>query len=150
MPSEQDQGFTLLEVMIALAILGMTITVLLGLRNWNLDTRIFSQNVTTATLLVQKKLAETELAIDGPPEFGVTTGEFEDDAPGFFWRQIVSSTPLTIDVREVKVRVFWGIRDVADISSSISTLNSGDDEDEDEDEDDGANGVEAVAYYLFK
>ncbi|HIO21966.1 MAG TPA: prepilin-type N-terminal cleavage/methylation domain-containing protein, partial [Nitrospirales bacterium] len=46
---KSNQGFTLLEVMISLAILGITSTVLLGLRNWDLDARIFSQKVTIAT-----------------------------------------------------------------------------------------------------
>ena len=136
-----DQGFTLLEVMISLAIFGMTATVLLGLRNWDLDARIFSQKVTTATLLVQEKLVEAELAIDGPPAFGVTTGDFEDRAPGFFWRQTVSGTPLTIDVREVKVRVSW---DSSHEEGPVALSSVFDDEEE------TADAVEAVAYYLFE
>lgn len=141
MACKGDQGFTLLEVMISLAIFGMTATVLLGLRNWDLDTRIFSQNVTTATLLVQEKLVEAELAVDGPPVFGVTTGDFEDRVPGFYWRQTVSSTPLTIDVREVKVRVSW------DRSHEEGPVVLSSDFDEEEET---ADAVEAVAYYLFK
>ncbi len=141
---KSNQGFTLLEVMISLAILGITSTVLLGLRNWDLDARIFSQKVTIATLLVQEKLVEAELAVDGPPAFGVTTGDFGDRAPGFVWRQKVSTTPLTIDVREVKVRVSWGSHHDED---SV-VLSSESDEDEEEEEE-TADAVDAVAYYLF-
>ncbi len=126
--------------MIALSIFGMTATVLLGLRNWDLDTRIFSQNVTLATLLVQEKMTEAELAIDGPPAFGTTRGEFEDRASGFVWQQTVSATPLTIDVREVKVRVSWG-PDADD--DRLSVLSESDEPEE------SADAVEAVAYYLF-
>ena len=140
MALKDNQGFTLLEVMISLAIFGMTATVLLGLRNWDIDTRMFSQNVTIATLLVQEKLVEAELAVDGPPEFGVTTGDFEDRAPGFFWRQTVSATPLTIDVREVKVRVSWELRDEEEFVISS----------ESDEEEETADAVEAVAYYLFE
>ncbi len=140
MALKRNHGFTLLEVMISLAIFGMTATVLLGLRNWDLDTRIFSQKVTTATLLVQEKLVEAELAVDGPPAFGVTTGDFEDRAPGFFWRQTVSATPLTIDVREVKVRVSWALRNKEDFVISA----------ESDEEEETADAVEAVAYYLFE
>jgi len=136
-----EQGFTLLEVMISLAIFGMTATVLLGLRNWDLDTRIFSHNVTIATLLVQEKLVEAELAVDGPPAFGVTTGDFGERAPGFFWRQTVSSTPLSIDVREVKLRVSWESRD----EEESFVLSSVFDEEEE-----SADAVEAVAYYIFE
>ena len=141
MSTKPNHGFTLLEVMISLAVFGMTAIVLLGLRNWDLDTRIFSQNVTTATLLVQEKLVEAELAVDGPPAFGVTTGDFEDRAPGFFWKQTVSSTPLTIDVREVKVRVSWD----PDLEEGPVVLSSEFDEEEET-----ADAVEAVAYYLFE
>ena len=140
---KRNQGFTLLEVMISLAILGITATVLLGLRNWDLDARIFSQKVTIATLLVQEKLVEAELAFDGPPAFGVTTGDFGDRAPGFFWRQKVSTTPLTIDVREVNVRVSWGPHHKE--GSVVSAPEFDDDEEEET-----ADAVEAVAYYLFK
>ena len=140
MALKRNHGFTLLEVMISLAIFGMTATVLLGLRNWDLDTRIFSQKVTIATLLVQEKLVEAELAVDGPPAFGVTTGDFEDRAPGFFWRQTVSATPLTIDVREVKVRVSWALRNKEDFVISA----------ESDEEEETADAVEAVAYYLFE
>ena len=130
--------------MIALAIIGMTAIVLLGLRNWDLDTRIFSQNVTIATLLVQEKLVEAALAVDGPPAFGVMAGEFDDRAPGFFWRRTVSATPLTIDVREVKVRVSWGQSHADDVPVISSVFDA-------EDEEQGtADAVEAVAYYLFE
>ncbi|MBQ26985.1 MAG: hypothetical protein CMH81_02405 [Nitrospiraceae bacterium] len=141
MALKDNQGFTLLEVMISLAIFGMTATVLLGLRNWDIDTRMFSQNVTIATLLVQEKLVEAELAVDGPPAFGVSTGDFGDRAPGFFWRQTVSATPLTIDVREVKARVSWGQGN----EEENFVLSSGSDE-----ETETADAVEAVAYYLFE
>ena len=142
MATTNNDGFTLLEVMISLAILGVTATVVLGLRNWDLDTRIFSQNVTTATLLVQEKLVDAELAVDGPPAFGVTTGAFGDRAPGFFWRQTVSTTPLTIDVREVKVRVSW-LRPEASNEPVIKPS-------EFDEETETADMVEAVAYYLFE
>tara|TARA_B100000315_G_scaffold259925_1_gene318117 strand:- start:1622 stop:2065 length:444 start_codon:yes stop_codon:yes gene_type:complete len=146
MVSKNNQGFTLLEVMISLAVLGVTAIVLLGLRNWDLDTRLFSQKVTIATLLVQEKLVEAELAVDGPPAFGVTTGDFGDRAPGFFWRQTVSATPLTIDVREVKARVSWGQRD----EEENFVISSGFGEDADDEETETSDAVEAVAYYLFE
>ena len=69
-----DQGFTLLEVLIALGILALALPILLGLRNWDLDLYARARDLTTATILAQEKLVETELGALVP--LGETGGEF--------------------------------------------------------------------------
>ena len=112
-----ERGFTLLEVVIALGILALALPILLGLRNWDLDLHARAKEMTTATILAQEKLIETELGTLLP--FGETGGEFLPTPLGsqpttvvtnrpsnYRWKRIVSSTPLPI-VREVKIQVLW-------------------------------------------
>lgn len=112
-----SRGFTLLEVLIALAILALGLPILLGLRNFDLDLHARAGDIVSATLLAQEKLIETELS----PEFplGETTGDFlrpplgadsttdrAERAEMFRWKRVVTSTPLP-NVREVKIQIIW-------------------------------------------
>jgi general secretion pathway protein I len=110
-------GFTLLEVMLAMALLAIVLPVLLGLRNRDLDLRERAREITTATLLAQEKLLETELLAVRPT--GDQSGDFkdappglsfratgEDRAPGYRWRRSIVPTPLE-KVQEIRVEVFW-------------------------------------------
>ncbi|TMQ30118.1 MAG: prepilin-type N-terminal cleavage/methylation domain-containing protein [Nitrospirae bacterium] len=112
-----ERGFTLLEVLIALGILALALPILLGLRNWDLDLHARAKELTTATILAQEKLIETELGTLLP--LGETGGEFLSTPLGsqatpeitnrpsnYRWKRIVSPTPLPI-VREVKIQVLW-------------------------------------------
>jgi len=87
-------GFTLLEVLVAVVILGTALAVLLGSVNKNLILASQSKSLTIAGILAQKKLTEIEL--EGFPEIREEQGEFEE-APGFNW--VLSIRPF--DVREV-------------------------------------------------
>jgi general secretion pathway protein I len=111
------EGFTLLEVLIALGILALALPILLGLRNWDLDLYARADELTTATLLAQEKLLETELSksialgetsgdFQGTPLGFQSLGDITDRAPNYRWKRIVISTPLPL-VREVKIQVFW-------------------------------------------
>ena len=111
------RGFTLLEVLIALGILALALPILLGLRNWDLDLHARAKELTTATILAQEKLVETDLGTLLP--LGETGGEFLATPLGsqataemtnrpsnYRWKRIVSSTPLP-SVREVRIQVLW-------------------------------------------
>lgn len=110
-------GYTLLEVLVALAILAIALPVLLGLRNWDVNLRHHARQLTLATLLAQEKLHESDAR--GFPPLGDQHGEFtqaplgltpleEHDGrvPGFRWTQSILPTPLQ-HVREITIRVFW-------------------------------------------
>ncbi|MGQ0812502.1 MAG: type IV pilus modification PilV family protein [Nitrospiraceae bacterium] len=110
-------GFTLLEVMIAMAILAIALPALLGLRNWDVDLHMRARDMTTATLLAQEKLMESELLgflplgeisgdFQGMPLGNQTTNEAKDRAPGYRWKRIVSPTPLDT-IREVRIQIIW-------------------------------------------
>ncbi len=113
-----QRGFTLLEVMMALALLALALPILLGLRNWDLSLRAQADTWTQATLLAQEKLLETELQRGFPP-IGEQSGEFTERlpgfqfataptnrAPGFRWKRTVAPTPFDT-IREVRIRISW-------------------------------------------
>lgn len=112
-----QRGFTLLEVMIAVAVLALALPILLGLRNRDMQMIERSRMLTTATLLAQEKVFETALQ-DYPP-IGEQRGEFTtpppgyafnpsgtDRAPGFRWTRIVGPTAFEY-IRDVRIRVSW-------------------------------------------
>ena len=103
-------GFTLLEVMIALAVVAIAMMALLGLHHQSLQSVIHSQDSTKAALLAQDLMSQAEL--QRFPEVGNRSGDFESLYPGRFkgfrWQQIVEPAAAFPDIRKVKVRIIYG------------------------------------------
>ena len=104
-----DTGFTLLEVLVAVTILGVALVSLLGLHVGNLARLGENQRITEATLLAQGLMTEIE---SGPPaSLGSEQGDFEETYPERYpdlgWERAVLTTPLP-DLREIRVRVYRG------------------------------------------
>lgn len=112
-----QRGFILLDVLMALALLAITLPVLLGLANRDIELLGYARALTTATLLAQEKLFETEAG--SFPPVGEQMGDFQipsagmssererhDPRDAFRWTRTVEATPLE-DVREVRVRISW-------------------------------------------
>jgi general secretion pathway protein I len=125
-----ESGFTLLEVLLAIALLAIALPVLLGLRNFDLDLHARAGELTAATLLAQEKLLEADLA--GLYPIGETVGDFRnaplgaplsvqaaDRAVGYKWKRTISPTPLEL-IREVRIKVSWP-RGAAEESVEVST-----------------------------
>ncbi len=104
----ERSGFTLLEVLVALAILSIALVVLLGLRNQDVNLVDATRHLTVATALARMKMVETDL--EGFPGLGEADGEFGEGYSDFHWHRVVSSTPFDY-VREVRVSVMWGQND---------------------------------------
>jgi prepilin-type N-terminal cleavage/methylation domain-containing protein len=102
----RDPGFTLHEVMVAMAVLATAFTALLGLHVRNLEVVARDQAYLEAVLLARTLMTEVELR--GAAEVGETSGDFETiypgQYPGFRWERSVSDTGL-FDTREVRIRV---------------------------------------------
>lgn len=97
------KGFTLLEVMIALAIIATVLVALLGLQARTINLGERQQNVTRATLLAQEKMNELELNIGSRGNDGIFDTPFDQ----FRWQVEYNPTPLAT-VSEVTVTVSWG------------------------------------------
>lgn len=101
---QRAEGFTLLEVMIALAIVATALMALLSLGNRSIGVHDRLQKTTRATLLAQAKMAEFETS--GLPQDS-DNGSFAEPFEDFRWRFTLAETPLP-SIVEVKVIVVWG------------------------------------------
>jgi len=101
----REAGFTLLEVMIALAIVAVVLVALLGLENRTLEVSGRQQLLTRATLLAAARLAEVEAAPF--TVLGDKAGSFDAPDEQFQWQMQVLATPLP-QVARVEMTVAWG------------------------------------------
>jgi general secretion pathway protein I len=98
-------GFTLLEVMVALAIIAFAVVTYIHSQNTSMALLNESTNVTAATLLAQGRMVVLEGSdFPGPLE---REGTFEDpEYASFRWKERVVSTPLP-SIFEASVEVSW-------------------------------------------
>jgi prepilin-type N-terminal cleavage/methylation domain-containing protein len=112
------KAFTLLEVVVAIAILAISLACLFGSQSQSLSIATESQFNTTASLLAGLKLAELE---SGKLEPADGAGDFGSDFPGYKWQMAVSSAADTLPeifnkpdgaasgrLRRADLTVFWG------------------------------------------
>lgn len=99
------EGFSLLEVMVALAIIAFAVVTYVHSQNTGIALLTESTNVTVATLLAQRRMILLEAGdITGPLE---REGFFEEaEYASFRWKERVVSTPLP-NVLETHVDVSW-------------------------------------------
>ncbi len=106
-PVRSSSGFTLLEIMIALAIISIALTALLSLGNRTIGVHDRLQKITQATLLAQHKMSEIEASSGSLVVQSEESGVFEEPNNTFSWRVDYTETPLP-SIRMVSVTVIWG------------------------------------------
>jgi general secretion pathway protein I len=106
-PAARQAGFTLLEVMVALAIVAFAIVGLLGLHARNIQIIARDQSLTRATLLAREIISQIQFQVmtNGLQDLGDSQGTFEG-YPGYRWERRVMPTGLD-EMREVVIRVIW-------------------------------------------
>ena len=106
---QTEKGFTLLEVMIALAVVSIALVALLGLANRSLATNERIQRVTHGTLLAQQKIAEIEARVksSGSSDEDANKGVFAEPFSAYRWEASYEETPLA-SVEMVTITVAWG------------------------------------------
>ena len=97
-------GFTLLEVMVALAIIAMVLVVMLGLVQRNILTNERLQKMTRATLLAKQKMAEVENKMIPADQI---QGTFDEPNQEFTWHIVYTPTPIT-GIQQIDLSVIWG------------------------------------------
>jgi general secretion pathway protein I len=107
--TRNPKGFTLLEVLVALAVLAVALVSLLGLQNRNLLLTMQAERLSTATLLAREMLTRTQL--EGQDAARVTAGDFStlhpQQYPEFHWQRTVRPAPIE-GLWELRVAVTWG------------------------------------------
>lgn len=105
-----SRAFTLLEVMIAIAVLGIAMLALLSLQHQDLQSVIAAQELSRAAMLAQTLMTQAEM--QRFPPLGTTRGDFHrlypGEYPNFRWERIVEASGIFPDVREVEIRVIFG------------------------------------------
>ena len=104
--SHQD-GFTLLEVMIALAIVATVLVALLGLQTRTINMGDRQQKITQATMLAQERMTVLEIAAGKSSTSRDDEGAFAEPFENYRWQVRYKPTPLAA-VQEVTVTVIWG------------------------------------------
>lgn len=82
-----DKGFSLLEVMVALAMVAVALTAVLGSQSQGVSLAAEARFSTTAPLLAHSVLARYE-TVD-PLDLRDDSGDFGDDFPGYLWQATV-------------------------------------------------------------
>jgi type II secretion system protein I len=107
----QSKAFTLLEVMVAVAILGMVLVSLIGLKNRSMQDVMLADHITTATLLATRKMNENLVTVGTRTVFQKEDeGEFpEEEFKDYTWKESISQLqPVeNVTITEVRVAVLW-------------------------------------------
>ncbi len=91
MDSHRNRGFTLIEVMVALAIVAFSLTAVAASMGQMIDTANAMRERTYASWIAQNKIAEMRLA-NVIPEVTSTSGEVDFAGTEWAWRADVSET----------------------------------------------------------
>jgi len=108
-----NKGFSLLEVMIAVALIAIALTALLGSQSQSVSFANSAKFETMAALLAQSKMSE--IAMQEADELSGDSGDFGDDYPGYAWEATVSDISIEgVDnisdyLKQVDLTVTWGV-----------------------------------------
>lgn len=101
MTNSKGAGFTLLEVMIAIAILAVSLLAIFNLQSTSLIGSARAQKFAVATLLARQKMTEVLLEIEKGiprgefPEDKEDSGDFEEEKyPDYGWRLTIKKTEI--------------------------------------------------------
>lgn len=100
------KGFTLLEVMVALAIMAGVVLTVISSVNFHLSLVARDREETIALLLARSKLEELQLPDSAETE-SEQEGTFEPEWPEYSWKTEVSAAPVA-GFRQQLVTVSWG------------------------------------------
>jgi general secretion pathway protein I len=88
----KNAGFTLMEVLIAMAILAIALVGVFQLQSQSISMATDSRFMTTAALLAQSKMVEIESGAVSSSR--AQDGDFGDDYPQYSWRLEITDTKL--------------------------------------------------------
>ena len=106
------EGFTILEVMVAMSIIAIAMTAVLSLQSQSISLASEAKFSTTAALLAQNKMAETEWG--NRLDLSSDSGDFEEDFPGYTWQVKVEDVSMDLPenvsnhLKEMTVIISWG------------------------------------------
>lgn len=100
----RNKGFTLLETLVALALIGIAMGAAMRSTRFAIDT-VNDLRTRTAASWVAQNISNELLATKIFPSVGTTSGRSIQGTQEFIWRQEVGSTP-NYSFRRVEIKVF--------------------------------------------
>ena len=101
---KKKAGFTLLEVMIAMAILAMGLVAVFQMQSQSISMSGESRFETTASFLAQIKMADIEAGASLSNQN--QKGDFAPDYPEYGWTTQVTDTQFIAKLKKIEVTVF--------------------------------------------
>lgn len=92
MTHKKEKGFTLMEIMVAMAILAIALVSIFQLQSQSISMATDSRFMTTAALLAQSKMADVESR--SPLLNQSEQGDFGADYPDYTWHLVISDAQL--------------------------------------------------------
>lgn len=113
---KRERGFTLVEVMVALAIVALALTAMASSMNTMIDNASTMRERTYASWIAQNKIAELRLA-GVLPEVGTNSGELEYGGTQWSWRATISETGVESFMRiDVSVSLYDSDYDIRTVT----------------------------------
>lgn len=97
-------GFTLVEVLVALAVLTIALAAVMRALSQSIDTSASLRDRTVAMWVAQNRLATHQVTRDFPP-LDTTEGEAEMAGRAWRWREQVTPAPGEPDMRQMHIEV---------------------------------------------
>ncbi len=125
--ARSSAGFTLLEVIIAVAILGVSLVAVHAINGGALSMHAYAKRLTVATMLARSKVADVEskLQSDGLPADDETEeGDFDEEGfPTYKWKAEIIR-PKTEDISTDALLSMFGMGGDADSANSNNPLSA--------------------------
>ena len=105
-------GFTLLEVMIAVAVIAIALVAVFGSQSQSLTLANEAKFSTTAALLAQSKMAEIEAV--NPEDLASYSGDFGENFPNYHWNltvqdiSFVGADEVLSYLKQIDLSLFYG------------------------------------------
>src|SRR3990172_8947878 len=97
-------GIALLEIIIALLVIGLSLTAIIFVQNRTVQVSAEAKEMALATTLAQRIIDETEA--EGNLPLGTSRGTFSGQYSAFLWEKETESGPLE-GLRNLRVTVSW-------------------------------------------
>ena len=127
MKTNKQQGFSLLEILIAFSILALSLGILLKIFSAGVNTAVVAEDYTAAVQIAESLMAKTgvETPLQAGQDSGLENEKYHwlvEVTPFVFNPENIDATTITAVLFKVKVIVSWGDDNANDRQVELTTL----------------------------